>query len=56
MVDKCRKCTKSNYVIEAGLMGMIPEWHTFALWCWGPGSKPGIETPILGPLLFRGDS
>ena len=58
---KWRKCAKSDYVIEAGLIwernrcpGGVP-WVNSALWCGGsPVRNPG-GTPIFWPLPFRGD-
>ena len=64
---KWRKCAKSDYVMEAGLIwernrcpGSDPRvaWHgcTVHLVREAPGSKPRRGTPIFGPLPFRGDS
>ena len=64
---KWRKCAKSNYVIEAGLIweqNRCPgsdtrvAYHgcTVHLVREAPGSKPRRGTPIFGPLPFRGDS
>ena len=64
---KWRKCAKSDYVIEAGLIwerNRCPGSDTRVA-CHGctvhlvreaPGSKPRRGTPIFGPLPFRGDS
>ena len=64
---KWRKCAKSDYVIEAGLIwerNRCPGSDTRVA-CHGctehlvreaPGSKPRWRTPIFGPLPFRGDS
>ena len=64
---KWRKCAKSDYIIEAGLIwerNRYPGSYTRVA-CHGctvhlvreaPGSKPRWGTPIFGPLPFRGDS
>ena len=64
---KWRKCAKSDYVIEAGLIwerNRCPGSDTQVA-CHGctvhlvreaPGSKPRRGTPIFGPLAFQGDS
>ena len=64
---KWRKCAKSDYVIEAGLIWernrcpgsdtrVTCHGCTVHLVREGPGSKPRRGTPIFGPLPFRGDS